>query len=354
MSYKGIDISQHNGNIDFDKLKNEVDFAILRLGWIGNRDNHTLDTKFWEYYHECKRVGIPVGIYVFCYAQSVEAAKSGANWVLQNIQKGDIELPIYIDMENDDSSSFKLSSLGKRKLTDIAKSFNEVIESSGQWAGVYANLDWWKNYLIKSELSPRFTSWVAHYGVDENKYNGKYDMLQYTSSGKVKGIKSNVDLNIMYRDLINEIKNNTPAPQPQPTPQPTPALKYKVGDRVNVSSYYASSTDPLSKAVIKNATGTITKVLTNGCHNPYLLDNGNIGWCNDGDIRGYANDNECYPACEQRYNSLVDALKSIGVDTSFSNRKRIANKNGINNYIGSSMQNIRLLTKLKAGRLLKV
>lgn len=74
---------------------------------------------------------------------------------------------------------------------------------------------------------------------------------------------------------------------PKPV-QPTTQLKYKVGDRVKVSSYYASSTDPVSKAVIKNATGTITKVLTNGCHNPYLLENGNIGWCNDGDIRGYA------------------------------------------------------------------
>ena len=62
-------------------------------------------------------------------------------------------------------------------------------------------------------------------------------------------------------------------------------LKHRVGEVVDVSSYYASSTDPVSKAVIKNKRGTITKVLTNGAHNPYLLDNGSIGWCNDGDIR---------------------------------------------------------------------
>ena len=67
--------------------------------------------------------------------------------------------------------------------------------------------------------------------------------------------------------------------------------KYKVGDKVVVSSYYKSSEDNVEKAIHKTATGTITKVLTNGCNNPYLLNDGDIGWCNDGDIRGYANKN---------------------------------------------------------------
>lgn len=133
----------------------------------------------------------------------------------------------------------------------------------------------------------------------------------------------------------------------------TPTLKYKVGDKVNVSSYYASSTDPNEKAKHKNATGTITKVLTNGAKNPYLLDNGNIGWCNDGDIRGYATTYSYYPACDKKHTSLVAALKSIKVDSSFNFRKKIAIKNNIKNYTGTAQQNIQLLTKLKAGRLIK-
>lgn len=143
-------------------------------------------------------------------------------------------------------------------------------------------------------------------------------------------------------------------PEDKPTNNVT-ELKYKVGDKVNVSSYYASSTDPVEKAVIKNATGTITKVLTNGCHNPYLLDNGNIGWCNDGDIRGYATTttHSYYPTCNKKYNSITAALKSIGVNSSFDNRKKIATKNNIRDYIGTAQQNIQLLTKLKAGRLIK-
>jgi N-acetylmuramoyl-L-alanine amidase len=144
-----------------------------------------------------------------------------------------------------------------------------------------------------------------------------------------------------------------------PTQKPTnitPTLKYKVGDKVNVSSYYASSNDPVEKAIRRNATGTITKVLTNGCHNPYLLDNGALGWCNDGDIRGYATTAPArtyYPACNKKYNSITAALKSIGVNSSFDNRKKIATKNNIRNYTGTAQQNVQLLTKLKAGRLIK-
>lgn len=134
--------------------------------------------------------------------------------------------------------------------------------------------------------------------------------------------------------------------------EPAPTLKYKVGDKVEVGSYYASSTDPVSKAVIRRATGTITKVLTNGCHNPYLLDNGAIGWCNDGDIIQVLNASY-YPACPQNYTSIVDALNSIGVNSSYANRKAIATKNGISNYTGTATQNNSLLVKLKAGRLIK-
>ena len=91
---------------------------------------------------------------------------------------------------------------------------------------------------------------------------------------------------IAYAKGILKTLGITPNDNPVPVqPQPEVKLKYHVNQKVRVSSYYASSTDPVSKAVIRNATGTITKVLTNGCNNPYLLNNGDIGWCNDGDIR---------------------------------------------------------------------
>ena len=135
----------------------------------------------------------------------------------------------------------------------------------------------------------------------------------------------------------------------------TNETKYKVGQKVNVSSYYKSSTETNpSKAVIKNAVGTITKIVQNA-HNPYLLDNGNIGWCNDGDIRGlYTGPTiEYYPKFTGTSTSIVTALASIGVDSSFSNRKKIAIKNGIANYTGAAIENVKLLSLLKQGKLIK-
>lgn len=130
--------------------------------------------------------------------------------------------------------------------------------------------------------------------------------------------------------------------------------KYKIGDRVKVSSYYASSTDPVEKAVHKVAEGIITTVLTNGARNPYLLNHGDIGWCNDGDIRGYVTTTEYYPRCGTGFVSIVNALNSIKVDSSYENRKKIATKNNIRDYSGSFVQNQQMLLKLKAGRLRKI
>lgn len=213
MSKFGIDVSEHQGIIDWNKVKSQIDFAILRLGWIGNHNNHTLDNQFERNYSECKRLGIPVGVYVYCYSASDEAARSGANWTIEKLKGKTLELPCYIDMED-----ATIKGLGKNKLTNICVAFNSIIEANGRWAGVYANLDWFVNYLNKDEIKRRYTTWIAHYGVNENKYEGQYDILQYSSSGKVLGIAGNVDVNRMYRDLVSEIKGskveNNPVPQP--------------------------------------------------------------------------------------------------------------------------------------------
>lgn len=193
---KGIDVSEHNGNIDWENTN--IDFAILRLGWIGNSRNEK-DKYFDKNYCECKRLKIPIGVYVYNYVKTPQRASECANWVLEQLEDKDLELPIYIDME--DAS---LVGLGKKTLTEICNSFNNTVETKF-WAGVYANLNWFNNYLLKDEIKQKYTTWIAHYGASENKYKGEYDMLQYTSDGTVSGIKGRVDLNIMYRDLITEI-----------------------------------------------------------------------------------------------------------------------------------------------------
>lgn len=322
MSYKGIDVSHFQGNIDWNKVKGNIDFAILRLGWIGNNNNHTLDTKFETYYNACKSAGIPIGIYVYNYCNSEDTVKSGAEWTVNQLKDKGIDLPIYIDMEDR-----SIENLGKDKLTNICIAFNTVIENAGYWAGVYANLNWYTNYLNKDTIKARYTTWVAHYGISQDRYVGQYDMLQYSDTGKISGISGNVDMDIMYRYLINEIKESNTGT-----------------DRKTV--------EELAREVIagKWGNGEERKIkLTNAGYDYSAVQakvNEILGV--DTSITNY------YPAISSDYNSIVEALKSIGVDSSFNNRKKIAVKNGINNYTGTATQNIELLDKLKAGRLIKV
>lgn len=199
----GIDISEHNGTINWELVKTQINFAILRLGWIGNKNNHTIDKQFERNYMECKRLGIPVGVYVYCYCNSEETAKAGANWTIEKLKGKKLELPVYIDME--DSS---IASCGKEKLTDICIAFNSIIEKKGLWAGVYANENWFNNYLNKEEIKKRYTTWIASYKSGTECYKGEYDMWQNSSKGKINGINGNVDTNYMYRDLVAQIKGN--------------------------------------------------------------------------------------------------------------------------------------------------
>ena len=200
MEKRGIDVSQHQAVIDWNKVKNDgIEFAILRLGWTGNKNNHTLDTYFERNYSECKRLNIPVGVYVYNYSNANNIVSAG-KWTVEKLKGKKLELPVYLDME--DAS---IKGLGKSTLTNMCIEFNSIIEKAGYWAGVYANKDWFTNYLNKDTLGARYTLWVAQYSKSCTLNVSNKDIWQYSSSGKVNGINGNVDMNIMYRDLVKEI-----------------------------------------------------------------------------------------------------------------------------------------------------
>lgn len=207
MSKFGVDVSQHQGTINWDAVKGNIDFAILRLGWIGNKNNHTLDSQFERNYSECKRLGIPVGVYVYNYCNNTETVKSGANWTVSKLNGKALELPVYIDMEDN-----SIAGCGKDGLTNICIAFNSIIEANGRWAGVYANANWFNNYLNKNEIKRRYTTWIAHYTSGTDKYKGEYDIWQNSSSGRISGIAGNTDTNYMHRDLLSEIGGTTVKP----------------------------------------------------------------------------------------------------------------------------------------------
>lgn len=186
---KGIDISEHNGTIDFEKVKNSgVDFVIIRIGWIGNKNNHTLDKKFEEYYKQAKLAGLKIGIYVYNYCKSIEVVKSGAKWVLDNLKNREIDMPIFLDMEDS-------SILDGNNLNLLCKEFCNIINQTQYISGIYANKDWFINKLNIKELL-NYKIWLAEWNNQENHTLGyKVNLWQYTSNGEVPGINGRVDLN---------------------------------------------------------------------------------------------------------------------------------------------------------------
>ena len=183
----GLDLSEHNGNVDFTKVKNSgISFVILRLGWIGNKENHTLDKKFIENYNNAKACGLKVGFYVYSYVENETAMLSAINWIKNQISGKTHEYPIFLDVEHK-----QISGLSKEQQTNLCKYFCDNFENSG----VYANLDWFKNKLNISELT-NYKIWLAQWTSSENhSADFKVDLWQYSSEGKVDGIKGNVDMN---------------------------------------------------------------------------------------------------------------------------------------------------------------
>ena len=126
---------------------------------------------------------------------------------------------------------------------------------------------------------------------------------------------------------------------------------YNIGDRVKINGVYISSTST-DRLIPSITEGTITKIINNA-KNPYLLDNGNIGWVNNATITEVVKDNKIRYLSNKTYNgfSIVDALKQINIDSSFSYRKQLASLNDIENYTGTGIQNINMLNLLKQGKL---
>ena len=206
MSKKGIDVSEFQGKIDWEKVKNDgIEFAILRCGYGMDFSNQD-DVEYERNANECERLGIPYGVYLMSYANTVEKARSEAKHVLRLIEGRKISLGVWYDIEDNGTSG----AINKETLTNIINTFCNTIKNAGHRVGVYASLNWLEN-KIERIIRDNYDIWVAQY-YSKCEYEGKYIMWQHTSSGKVNGISTNVDMNILYEDLpvINNNDNNNP------------------------------------------------------------------------------------------------------------------------------------------------
>lgn len=204
MEIKVIDVSKHQGKIDWAKVKavGNIDGVIIRCGY-GRDILKQDDERFKENADACIKYGIPFGVYLYSYAKTVDDAKSEAEHVLRLIApyKDNLSYPVYYDLEEAGT---------EKGAVERAIVFGDIIEKNGYWCGIYANQHWWRSYL-KSGLN-RFTKWVAKYSSSKpSGISGTYDIWQYSSSGTVAGINGRVDMNICYRDFPAEIRNKTVA-----------------------------------------------------------------------------------------------------------------------------------------------
>lgn len=285
---KGIDVSKHQGTIDWQKVKaSGVDFAMIRAGY-GRYDNQK-DECFEENYKNAKQAGVKVGAYHYSYAKSADDAKKEAETFIKWISGKQFEYPVAFDVEEKAQSD-----KGKQFVSDIIRAFCETVEKAGYYVCIYANKYWLDNF-VDDDCKKKYDVWLAQWA-EKATYAGNYGIWQYSSQGSIDGISGRSDMDESYKDYYSIMKNkglngfSAPAPAPAPTPAPsqnysarmmvslsntplyvsatakTPAAKksgtYYIYDGIEINGRYRITSSPekaLKKPIGENVTGFVNK-----------------------------------------------------------------------------------------------
>lgn len=194
---KGIDVSKHNGAIDWSKAKNNIDFAIIRAGY--GRLASQKDIKFEDNYKGCQDNNIPCGAYWYSYATSVSEIQMEANVFLEVIKGKKFEYPVYLDIEEESQAS-----LSTDTKSAMIKAFCDILEKAGYFAGVYSYDAFFTG--VSSEVKNRYSLWVANISTTPKRVTS-YGIHQHSFKGSISGITGAVDLNNCYVDFPTIIKN---------------------------------------------------------------------------------------------------------------------------------------------------
>lgn len=385
LSY-GIDVSKFQSTINWEQVaQTHIDFAIIRAGTTKiNGETYSQDSYFESNYNGAKAAGLNVGSYFYCGAYTEAGFKQCTLDFLGSLSGKSFEFPVYIDIEQASNQQ----DLGKSELTTYILSSLDLIKNAGYTAGVYANKDWFTNYIDISRIkSAGYEIWWAQYpsgsyAVDPMEYDksSQCGMWQYSSKGSISGITGDVDLNVSY---INYSNGETPKPPITTTPSADGYWEYTyfppcdpsvssivdalksigfdssydyreaIAELNGIINYSGTAEQNLqmlellkqgklikSKVWVPVTTIATTSKTTTAITTTTLLENGEWEYV-------------YYPACANVYSSLVDALKSIDVDSSYANRSNIAEINGITDYSGTAEQNTCMLDLLEQGKLVK-
>ena len=277
MSIKGLDVSEFQGTVDWERVKAAgYRFAMLRAGYGFN----TVDKQFHRNASECNRIGLPIGVYWFCYAVSPQTAVQEADGCLGTISGYRLDYPVCYDIEQ--ASVAYAAGEGVTINAPLAKqivtSFCNRVEEKGYYAMFYTNRNFLDTYL-GSSLPERYAFWYARYA---DSFDGTdCGIWQYTSQGSIPGISGDVDLDIGYVDYpaaikaagLNHLDGSSPAPSPSPSPSPD-YITYVIqpGDTLSGIAQRYGTTGGIAQRY-----GTTVSALSslNGISNPDLIYAGN-------------------------------------------------------------------------------
>ena len=197
-SHKGIDVSSHQGNIDWNLVAQDgVEFAIIRVGYrgYGSEGRLVVDEKFENNIKGATAAGIKVGVYFFSQAINEAELLEEANLVLEQIAPYKIECPVVYDVEKT-SAQGRMNAISVEERTQLTKLFCQTIADAGYRPMIYHNTEMGALLINIAELED-YDKWYASYS-DQMFYPYEYKIWQYSDKGKIQGISTDVDLNICF------------------------------------------------------------------------------------------------------------------------------------------------------------
>ncbi len=201
ISKKGIDVSSHQGDIDWQKVAaSGVEFAIIRAAFrgYGQAGNIVVDSTFEQNIQGAIEAGIEVGVYFYAQAITEEEAHEEADVMLEVIQGYDITYPVIYDVEMTDYKDGRMNQISVEERTRITRIFVDRIKEAGYTPMVYSNMEMWSILLDMSQFED-IDKWYANYGT-ELYFPYEFAIWQYSDKGRVDGINGNVDMNISFKD----------------------------------------------------------------------------------------------------------------------------------------------------------
>ncbi len=196
---KGIDVSEHQGDIDWGQVKAAgYDFAFLRIGYRGYGEQGTLcaDAKFQQNIVNAHNAGVEVGVYLFSQAVSEDEALQEAGLVLEQLQGHSLELPVVFDPERIRDDAARTDNVTGEQFTKNTVLFCEKMKEAGYQPMIYSNMVW-EAFEYDMEALADYPIWYADYEpVPQTPYY--FSFWQYSEKGSVDGIAGNVDLNVQF------------------------------------------------------------------------------------------------------------------------------------------------------------